>query len=108
MFDFQKEVVINDVKNVKVNAEKGIFVIDGMTYKVNNVVEKTVYETEPVPGKKATITIPLAKVADGKKQVRIVIIVVLLVLRFIISVSQFLSISVMLLLLRILRLLLRL
>ena len=71
MFDFQKEVVINDAKNVKVNAEKGIFVIDGMTYKVNNVVEKTVYETEPVPGKKATITIPLEKVADGKKQVRI-------------------------------------
>ena len=71
MFDFQKEVVINDVKNVKVDAKKGIFVIDGMTYKVNNVVEKTVYETESVPGKKATITIPLAKVADGKKQVRI-------------------------------------
>lgn len=71
MFDFQKEVVINDVKNVKVDAKKGIFVIDGMTYKVNNVVEKTVYETEPVPGKKATITIPLEKVADGKKQVRI-------------------------------------
>ena len=71
MFDFQKEVVINDAKNVKVDAEKGIFVIDGMTYKVNNVVEKTVYETEPVPGKKATITIPLEKVADGKKQVRI-------------------------------------
>lgn len=71
MFDFQKEVVINDAKNVMVDAEKGIFVIDGMTYKVNNVVEKTVYETEPVPGKKATITIPLEKVADGKKQVRI-------------------------------------
>ena len=71
MFDFQKEVVINDAKNVKVDAEKGIFVIDGMTYKVNNVVEKTVYETVPVPGKKATITIPLEKVADGKKQVRI-------------------------------------
>lgn len=69
MFDFQKEVVINDVKNVMTN--KDGFVIDGMTYKVNNVVEKTVYETEPVPGKKATITIPLEKVADGKKQVRI-------------------------------------
>lgn len=71
MFDFQKEVVINDVKNVKVDAEKGIFVIDGMTYKANNVVEKTVYKTEPVTGKKATIIIPLEKVADGKKQVRI-------------------------------------
>ena len=71
MFDFQKEVVINDAKNVKVNAEKGIFVIDGMTYKVNNVVDKTVYRTAHVSGKKATIIIPLTKVADGKKQIRI-------------------------------------
>ena len=71
MFDFQKEVVINDAKNVKVDAEKGIFVIDGMTYKANNVVEKTVYKTAPVNGNPAEITINLSDVADGKKQVRI-------------------------------------
>ena len=71
MFDFQKEVVINDASKVMVDSDKGIFVIDGMTYKVNNVVDKTYYVTEPVPGKKATITIPLSTVADGKKQVRI-------------------------------------
>ena len=71
MFDFQKEVVINDVKNVKVDAEKGIFVIDGMTYKANNVVEKTVYKTMPVNGEKATVTIKLSDIQGGKKQVRI-------------------------------------
>lgn len=71
MFDFQKEVVINDVKNVKADADKGIFVIDGMTYKANNVVEKTVYKTMPVNGEKATVTIKLSDIQDGKKQVRI-------------------------------------
>lgn len=71
MFDFQKEVVINDAKNVKVDAEKGIFVIDGMTYKANNVVEKNVYKTMPVNGEKATVTIKLSDIQGGKKQVRI-------------------------------------
>ena len=71
MFDFQKEVVINDAKNVKVDAENGIFVIDGMTYKANNVVEKTVYKTAPVNGNPAEITINLSDVEGGKKQVRI-------------------------------------
>lgn len=71
MFDFQKEVVINDAKNVKVDAKNGIFVIDGMTYKANNVVEKTVYKTEPINGNPAEITINLSDVEGGKKQVRI-------------------------------------
>lgn len=69
MFDFQKEVVINDAKNVMTN-DNG-FVIDGMNYKVNNVVEKTVYKTMSVEGKKATVTIKLSDIEGGKKQVRI-------------------------------------
>lgn len=69
MFDFQKEVVINDAKNVMTNGDG--FVIDGMTYKVNNVVEKTVYKTMPVNGEKATVTIKLSDIQGGKKQVRI-------------------------------------
>lgn len=69
MFDFQKEVVINDAKNVMTNDDG--FVIDGMTYKANNVVEKTVYKTMPVNGEKATVTIKLSDIQGGKKQVRI-------------------------------------
>lgn len=69
MFDFQKEVVLNDISKVMTNND-GV-VIDGMTYKKGNVVDGVVYKTMPVEGKKATIKVELSKVQGGKKQVRI-------------------------------------
>ena len=70
MFDFQKEVVINSKKAFDKVAE-GVFRVDGMNYKVANVVDKTVYKTAAVPGEKATVTIKLSDIQGGKKQVRI-------------------------------------
>lgn len=72
MFDFQKEVVINSKKAFEtVSEEKGVFRVDGMNYKVANVVDKTVYKTVAVPGKKATITINHDLVKGGNAQIRI-------------------------------------
>ena len=68
MFDFQKEVVINEVndKIVKGFGEDG-FRIDGMLYKKAYV--GPVYKTEGYDGEPATITINVADVNSGKQQV---------------------------------------
>ena len=74
MFDFQKEVVINDVKSIMpkdFEANNTYFVVDGMNYKFANIVDKTYFKTYYVNGNPAEITINLSDVADGKKQVRI-------------------------------------
>lgn len=70
MFDFQKEVVINSEKAFEL-VKDGVFRVDGMNYKVANVVDKTVYETAAVKGEKATITIDYNLVKDGNAQIRI-------------------------------------
>lgn len=70
MFDFQKEVVINSVKQFgDPNAEN--VVIDGMVYKPGNLGEEGIFRTKFVEGNPAEITINLSDIADGKKQVRI-------------------------------------
>ena len=73
MFDFQKEVVINSVKQFgDPNAENVVnIVIDGMVYKPGNLGEEGIFRTKFVEGNPAEITINLSDVADGKKQVRI-------------------------------------
>lgn len=74
MFDFQKEVILNNLdKVVTVNDPKskkacGVRV-DGMVYKYEYM--DAFKRTEAVPAKKATITIPLSAVNTGKQQVRI-------------------------------------
>ena len=68
MFDFQKEVVINEVndKIVKGFGKDG-FRIDGMLYKKAYV--GPVYKTEGYDGEPATITINVSDVNAGKQQI---------------------------------------
>lgn len=66
MFDFQKEVVLNNLNNVEVFDDKGIR-IDGMLYKKEYI--QPVYETASTDGAKAKLVIDLNKVkgsADAK------------------------------------------
>lgn len=66
MFDFQKEVVLNNLNNVEVFDGKGIR-IDGMLYKKEYI--QPVYETASTDGAKAKLVIDLNKVkgsADDK------------------------------------------
>ena len=58
MFDFQKEVILNNLDNVEVFDGKGIR-IDGMLYKKEYV--KPVYKTEAKKGSPAKLTIDIAK-----------------------------------------------
>lgn len=75
MFDFQKEVVINAKSFDVVKKGETIvgFRVDNVTYKPDNVAEKTVYMTEAVDGKRARVAISLDKfdAAYDKFQVRI-------------------------------------
>jgi hypothetical protein len=58
MFDFQKEVILNNLDNVEVFDGKGIR-IDGMLYKKEYI--KPVYKTEAKKGSPAKLTIDIAK-----------------------------------------------
>lgn len=72
MFDFQKEVIINDANGI-VALTNG-FRVDGMVYK--NEYVKTVYETAAEKGAPATLTIDMAAIktaANGNKLVQIVL-----------------------------------
>lgn len=69
MFDFQKEVVINSVKQFG-NPDADNVIIDGMVYKPGYLGEG-IFRTKFVEGNPAEITINLSDVANGKKQVRI-------------------------------------
>lgn len=67
MFDFQKEVILNNLDNVEVFDDKGIRV-DGMLYKKEYI--QPVYETAPVDAEKARLGIDLnavntAAIAEG-------------------------------------------
>lgn len=65
MFDFQKEVVLNSLDNVK-KVGNG-FRVDGMIYKNDYV--GNIYKTEAIDGKKATLTIDLDKLVEATKDV---------------------------------------
>lgn len=62
MFDFQKEVILNNLDNVEVFDDKGIRV-DGMLYKKEYI--QPVYETAPVDAKKARLGIDLNAVSTA-------------------------------------------
>lgn len=71
MFDFQKEVILNNLG--KVAKDKGWFRVDGMIYKTDYV--KNVVKTEPVDGTPAKLTIDVSaiKTAVGTSDVQFVI-----------------------------------
>lgn len=62
MFDFQKEVILNNLDNVEVFDDKGIRV-DGMLYKKEYI--QPVYETAPVDAEKARLGIDLNAVSTA-------------------------------------------
>lgn len=66
MFDFQKEVILNDLNNVEVFDGKGIRV-DGMLYKKEYI--QPVYETAATDGAKAKLVINMKDVNDAVKNV---------------------------------------
>ena len=62
MFDFQKEVILNNLNNVEVFNDKGIR-IDGMLYKKEYI--QPVYETVATDGAKAKLVINMKDVNDA-------------------------------------------
>lgn len=80
MFNFQKEVILNNVeKDAKVvkrgeNDKAILQVRDGGKYYAENMKDVIVYETMPHVGKQATITLDPAKLAKlGSKHIQILI-----------------------------------
>lgn len=65
MFDFQKEVILNNLDNVEVFDGKGIR-IDGMLYKKEYI--KPVYKTEAKKGSPAKLTIDIAKLQQKAEE----------------------------------------
>ena len=60
MFNYIKDMIINDVANtvIKDTTNNQLIVKRGANYKFDNIIDKKVYKTVGVAGTKATITIP--------------------------------------------------
>ena len=58
MFNYIKDVIINDVANTVIKQDDVLVVKRGANYKFDNIIDKKVYKTPGVQGSVATLTIP--------------------------------------------------
>lgn len=65
MFNYIKDVIINDVANTVVKEDDVLVIKRGANYKFNNIIDKKVFKTPGVQGSVAVLTVPFVAVPAG-------------------------------------------